>query len=49
MLTALHCTAQDLTRLLLSAMTMLTRATLQSSLHVVIEPPDQYLRHEPKR
>lgn len=46
MLTALHCAAQDLTRLLLGAMAMLTRATLQSRLHVVIEPSDQYLRHD---
>jgi hypothetical protein len=46
MLTALYCAPQDLACLLLGAVTMLTCATLQSRLHVVIEPSDQYLRHD---
>jgi hypothetical protein len=46
MLTALYCAPQDLACLLLGAVTMLTCATLQSCLHVVIEPPDQDLRHD---
>jgi hypothetical protein len=46
MLTALYCAAQDLACLLLGAVTMLTCATLQSCLHVVIEPSDQDLRHD---
>jgi hypothetical protein len=36
MLAALYCAPQDLARLLLGAVTMLTCATLQSCLHVVI-------------
>jgi hypothetical protein len=48
MLAALHCATQDLARLLLGAMTVLTRATLQSRLHVVIEPSNQDLRHDRK-
>ncbi len=36
MLTALYCAPQDLACLLLGAVTMLTCATLQSCLHVVI-------------
>jgi hypothetical protein len=36
MLTALYCAAQDLACLLLGAVTMLTCATLQSCLHIVI-------------
>jgi hypothetical protein len=48
MLTALYCAPQDLACLLLSAVTMLTCATLQSCLHVVIEPSDQDLRHGKK-
>ncbi len=45
MLTALYCAAQDLACLLLGAVTMLTGTTLQSCLHIVIEPSDQDLRH----
>jgi hypothetical protein len=45
MLTALYCAPQDLACLLLGAVTMLTCATLQSCLHVVIEPSYQDLRH----
>jgi hypothetical protein len=45
MLTTLYCAPQDLACLLLGAVTMLTRATLQSCLHIVIEPSDQDLRH----
>jgi hypothetical protein len=45
MLTALYCAPQDLACLLLSAVTVLACATLQSCLHVVIEPSDQDLRH----
>ena len=44
--TALYCAAQDLACLLLGAVAMLTCATLQSCLHVVIEPSDQDLRHD---
>jgi hypothetical protein len=46
MLTALYRAAQDLARLLLGAVTVLTCTTLQSRLHVVIEPSDQDLRHD---
>jgi hypothetical protein len=45
MLTALYCAPQDLACLLLSAVPMLTCATLQSCLHVVVELSDQDLRH----
>jgi hypothetical protein len=45
MLIALYCAPQDLACLLLSAVTMLTCATLQGCLHVVVEPSDQDLRH----
>jgi hypothetical protein len=45
MLTALYCAPQDLACLLLGAVTMLTCATLQSCLHIVVEPSDQDLRH----
>ena len=45
MLTALYCAPQDLACLLLGAVTVLTRATLQSCLNVVVEPSDQDLRH----
>jgi len=46
MLTALYCAPQDLSCLLLGAVAMLTCATLQSCLHVIIEPSDQDLRHD---
>jgi hypothetical protein len=46
MFTTLHCVAQDLARLLLCAVAMPARATLQSCLHVIVEPSDQDLRHE---
>jgi hypothetical protein len=46
MLTTLYCAPQDLACLLLGAVTMLTCTTLQSCLHVVIEPSDQDLRHD---
>jgi hypothetical protein len=49
MVTALYCAAQDLARLLLGAVTMLTRATLQSRLHVIIEPSNQDLCHNSER
>jgi hypothetical protein len=45
-LTALYCAPQDLAYLLLGAVTMLTCATLQSCLYVVVEPSDQDLRHD---
>jgi hypothetical protein len=48
MFTTLHRVAQDLARLLLGTVTMPTRATLQSHLHVVIEPSNQDLRHNAK-
>lgn len=43
----LHRGADDLTRLLLGAVAVTARATLQRRLDVIVEPPDQDLCHDP--